>query len=140
MTIPTYNPKKVAVYFNGKILSGFAPGTFVEISRNADGFSTEVGADGEGARVASNDFSGKVKIILQATSRSNDVMSALQVADELGNVGTGALMIKDASGRTVVNAAEAWIVKPADVSFGDDFGTREWVIESALIRVNVGGN
>lgn len=140
MTTPTFNPKKVSVYFKGKILSGFAPGSFVEWARNGDSFAVEVGADGEGARVASQDFSGTVKVMLQQTSRSNDDLSALIEADEQTQDQTGPLFVKDASGRTLLSAPEAWIKKPADGSFGKDLSPREWIFESALIKLTIGGN
>lgn len=38
----TYDPKKVKVLFLGAPLDGFADGTFVNVSRNEDGFSLVV--------------------------------------------------------------------------------------------------
>lgn len=136
----TYNPKRVAVSFAGRLLTGFADGTFITVSRNEDTFALAVGSDGEAARSASSNRSGRVTLTLMQTSASNDILSALAATDERTNQGTGALMVKDASGRTVVLAAEAWIVKPADAELGREIGNREWVFETGDLEIFNGGN
>lgn len=136
----TYNPKKVSVSFRGRLLTGFAPGTFIAAARNGDSFAVEVGADGEAARVAFQDFSGTIKLTLQQTSAANDLLSNFLETDELSNTGTGVLFVKDASGRTLLSCPEAWIKKPADSELAKDLGSREWTFEAALIRIFNGGN
>lgn len=136
----TYSPKKVSVSFNGSILTGFAKGTFIEADQNEDSFTPDVGSDGEIARVAVADESGTIKITLQQTSASNDILSAFLRQDRLTNLGTGALFIKDASGRTLLNLAEAWIRKPATVSLSDGTTGREWIFDTGKIDMQVGGN
>lgn len=136
----TYNPKKVQVIFQNQILTGFADGSFVDIERNADQFALVVGADGEGARAASADKSGTVKVTLLQTSAGNDILSAALTTDEFTNVNTGPLMVKDASGRTLALAAEAWVKKYAPVSFDKEVKAREWTLESADLIIAVAGN
>lgn len=136
----TYNPKRVAVSFAGRVLTGFADGTFISVERNEDTFTLAVGSDGEAARAASNNRSGRVTLTLMQTSASNDILSALAEADERSQLSTGPMMIKDASGRTVVLAAEAWIVKPAGAEFGREIGNREWIFETGDLSIFSGGN
>lgn len=136
----TYSPKKVSVSFNGSILSGFMKGTFIEADQNEDSFTPDIGSDGEVARVASADESGTVKLTLQQMSASNDVLSAALRQDRLTNLGTGVLFIKDASGRTLLNLAEAWIRKPASVTFADGSTGREWTFDTGKIDMQEGGN
>lgn len=136
----TYVPKKVSLSFNGIPLTGFAKGTFITVSRNSDSFEVDTGSDGEVARVAKADRSGTVKIVLKQTSAGNDVLAVILDIDERTQSGTGVLMGKDASGRTVFLAAEAWVKKPADVTLSDGMEGREWTIETGILEVFVGGN
>jgi hypothetical protein len=130
----------VIVTFCGATLQGFADGTFVAIERSSDSFTKHVGADGEVARTQSADKSGTVTVTLLQTSASNDVLSALAVADERTGLGTGPLSVVDASGRTVALCAEAWIKKPASIGFSKEAEGREWVFECGHLEEFVGGN
>lgn len=136
----TYSPKRVSVSFRGVLLTGFAPDTFITAERNEDAFTLEVGSDGEASRTASANQSGTVTLTLMQTSASNDALSAAALQDETNQSGTGALMIKDASGRTVVLAAEAWIRRRAAAEFGSEQSTREWVFETGNLEIFNGGN
>lgn len=138
--IKTYNPKRVIVSFGGQPLSGYADGTFIEVELNADAFTLTVGADGEGARSASADESGTVKLSLLQTSASNDVLNAAHATDKLTNLGAKPLMVKDLQGRTLVTAAEAWIRKAPSAGFAKEVGTREWTFETASMQQITGGN
>jgi Protein of unknown function (DUF3277) len=140
MATKTYNSKKVLVSFAGKILTGTMEGSFVTASRNNDSFTLAIGSDGEAARAANSDQSGTVTVTLMQTSPSNDDLANLMAQDELTNVGTGALFVKDASGRTLVSAVEAWIRKPADSEFAKEIGGREWTFETGRLDIFNGGN
>lgn len=140
MATKTYNPKRVLVSFANQLITGFMDGTFIAATRNDDSFTIAVGTDGEVARSASANRSGRVTFTLMQTSASNDALAAQMAIDELTNLGTGALFIKDASGRTLISAAEAWIVKPADGEFAKEIGPREWIIETGNLEIVNGGN
>lgn len=140
----SYDPKNHTCIFAGKILSGFADGTFIKVKRNVDMFSLKVGVDGSGTRSKSNDKSGQVEISLMASSASNDDLSALALLDEqnLGSTssGVGALVIKDNQGTSKVAAATAWIKKFPDWERAKEIGVLTWVIESDEIDIFLGGN
>lgn len=137
----TYSPRKVLTYWNGVPLSGYGPDTFIKVSRAADSFEKDVGADGEVARTASADRSGTIEITLQSVSESNDLLSDSVLRDELTQASTGSFFLTDASGRTVLSAPEAWVKKPTDVEFAASKGTRTWTIETGnLVIENIGGN
>jgi hypothetical protein len=138
--MPTYDPNKVAVVFNGHQCHGFVKGTFVKVSRHEDAFKLQVGADGEDARVRNRDRSGQVEVTLQQTSISNDVLSGMAVLDETASGGYGSLMIKDIQGTTLCTAARAWIKKMADEDLGAELGQRTWIIETGNLAMFVGGN
>src|SRR4051812_38937216 len=94
----TFNPKKVAITYNGVPITGFAKGSFVEADQNADTFTLDVGSDGEAARTQSADESGNVKITLMQQSASNDYLSQRHAIDRKSALGTGVLQIEDTSG------------------------------------------
>lgn len=136
-----FDPKRVIVTFNGSRIKGFMTGTHIMAERNANLFDTTVGSDGEATRARSHDKSGQVTLTLQAESRSNDVLSAAHAADELatGN-GKGSLQIDDLNGNTLVNAAEAWVQKVANVEVSNEATGREWVLATGKLEMFVGGS
>lgn len=138
--VKTYDPKQVSVIVGGKIMSGFADGTMVKVERNEQAFTLKVGVDGEGTRAKSNNRSGKITISLMNSSRSNDDLSALALADEVSNSGIAAALVRDASGRTLCAAATAWVQKFPDSEFAKEPNVRTWVIETDDLTVFIGGN
>jgi hypothetical protein len=136
----TFDPAQVLVSFHGYQLSGFADGTFIQAERDSDSFSKVVGADGEVARVKSADDSGVITFTVLQTSTANDILSAELAKDELSGANIGPVFVKDLRGRTLIQGDEAWLVKPASVSFGKETSDREWKIAVAHMRLNVGGN
>ena len=140
MAIKTFDPRKVFVTFAGKLLTGFMDGTAIAVSRNEDAFTLLVGSDGEASRTANANKSGTAVLTLKQTSASNDVLSQQHALDELSNTGSGALQIKDASGRTLINAPDAWVKKWANVDLGKEETGREWTIECGRLDMFIGGN
>jgi hypothetical protein len=141
----TYSPRKVIVTWTtptngGHVISGYGPDTFIKTSRDEDSFTKDVGADGEVARVASANRGGSLELTLQQVSESNDVLSYDITRDELGQDNTGTIQVADASGRTVVLAAEAWIRKPTDAEFSATKGTRTWTFDTGNLEEFSGGN
>lgn len=134
-----YDPKKVIITFGGAIMSGFADGTFLTVTRREDAWSLQIGTDGEGTRSKSNNRSGSFELVLMQSSSSNDVLSALAEADELTNAGVFPALVKDVNGSSLYSAETAWIVKIADSEFGRDAGPRTWKIETNELIVFVGG-
>src|SRR3990167_4682577 len=112
MSLKTYDPKSVMVLVGGVPMSGFSEGTFVTVARDEDSFSKVTGADGETSRAKRNNRSGSMTLVQHQTSPSNDVLSALALADELANAGVVPVMVKDASGRSLLFSALGWIKKP----------------------------
>lgn len=136
----TYDPNGVTVTFTGANIHGFVDGSFVKAERDESAFFLQIGADGEYARAKNRNRAGKITIILQQTSVSNDTFAAAAVLDELGNGGHGALIVKDLNGTTLLNAKEAWVDKIAPLDFGKDLGQREWVLRTGSLDIFVGGN
>lgn len=142
MSLKTYDPKQVSMVFAGIIISGLADGSFVKVEPNADSFSLMVGADGEACRAKSNNRSGKITFVVMQSSPANDALSALHNVDvdSANGDGIGPCIIKDNSGRTLVLAEKAWIMRQPSAEFGREVQTREWVLESNEIQAFHGGN
>ena len=69
-----YDPKSILVTWNGILVSGYADGTFVELERNEDGFSTSVGDCGDVTRVRMNNRSGTLKLTLKSEAGVNNLL------------------------------------------------------------------
>lgn len=142
MAMHTYDPAQVTIIFAGIPISGRGEATFLSVERNEDAWALQVGADGEATRAKSNNRSGRATVTLIQSSAANDALSALANTDEQtpGGDGIGPLLIKDLSGRTLVAAETAWLVKQATAEFARESSEREWIIESDNMEILVGGN
>lgn len=136
----TYDPSQVQVIIGGNIMSGYADGTFISVERDENSFTKHVGTDGDVSRSKTSNKSGTMTLTLAQTSLSNDILSALHLADELSNNGVVPVMIKDNSGTTLLFAGESWIQKPANTEFSNEITDREWIMDLAIVEMLVGGN
>ncbi len=140
--VHTYDPNKVTVIVGGFPMTGYADGTFVEIEPMGDNATSQSGADGEVARAMGTDQRHSVKITLQQTSASNDILSSLRNLDRVS--GGGAMFpvaITDLSGRTLFGASQGWIAKMPNMGFGKELTNREWMLHTGVPTVlHVGGN
>ena len=139
MPVKTYDPKGVVATVGGIPISGYADGTFINISRQNDAYSSVAGADGEVSRAKSNDKRGELVLTLLQTSLSNDVLSGIAQLDERSNSGVVPIMVKDISGLTTFFSGSGWIRKVPDSEFGKEISNREWAFELAEMEVFVGG-
>ena len=140
MSVRTYSPRDLTIIVAGATITGYAESTFCSVERNSDAFTTIVGANGEVTRTASADRSGSITLTLIQTSPSNDVLSALQVSDELTLSGKFPVLVKDGFGSSIYEASTAWIQKVATAEYGADMGDREWIIACADLTSFVGSN
>lgn len=135
-----YSPDLISIAWGSIRFAGYADGTFVTAERSEDGYSLKVGATGAQTRVRSLNLSGTVKITLQQSSLTNDLLSAAYAADQAFNTFiTLPLIIKDLNGTTLIHATNAWIKKLPSVEFGKDLSNREWTFECAAIDTFVAG-
>ena len=141
-----YLPDKVALVAVGIPVTGFAPGTFISVERNEDGFSLQVGSGKESCRTRTNNVSGRITFTLLQSSAVNLLLSAAHNVDMNSPAGDGIApsLLNDLSGipgaNTIIAAEKSWIVKMPTVEFANEGGTREWVIETDDLNTSVGGN
>lgn len=136
--LKSYDPKSVSITIGSHIVSEYEDGTFINCERNNDTWTIKKGASGETARAKSNDRSGRITITLMATSPSNDFLSALAVTDEQTNNGVVPVLIREVGGTTVVEATEAWVVRPSPVERSKTVGATTWIIETGDLIMNPG--
>ena len=136
----TYSPEDVVVSVNGFNLSGYMSGTFITASREVDTFTKMVGNDGEVSRTKSANRSGQIEITLMQTSQSNDFLSALHLVDETTGSGRFVCMVKDLMGKTLINGAECWLLRPADIEYGDEVTGRVWTVVIGQLNSFAGGS
>lgn len=137
-----FDPNLYVTTFAGILVRGYSADTFITAARNEDAYSEAVGAQGDVVRVRSNNKSGIVTLSLQAESPVNDLFSTRLALDELtpGGIATGALLIKNLQGTTVISAENAYLRKFADVEVGVDASNRSWVIACPVLNMYVGGS
>lgn len=136
----TFDPKQHQLIVGTNIISGFAKDTFIKVARAEDAFVMDVGVDGEGTRSKSNNKMGTFEITLMQSSASNDVLSALALSDELSNGGLVPVMLRDASGRSLYAAEQAYIKKIPDSERARVVGSHVWVLETDSLNMFHGGN
>lgn len=139
MALKTYDPKLVLVSFGEVSLTGFADGTFVNVSRDEDAFTKLVGAGGDVVRSRNRNRSGSVTVTLIHGAPENDLLAAIAQADELTGTGVRALMVKEANGTTICAGQSAWIRKSADAEYAKEAGSREWTFDVESLDMFVGG-
>jgi hypothetical protein len=133
----SYDPTEVSVTFNGVTIDGFGPDTFVEVTRNQDGWTYQPSNSGPpGARSRNPDRSGTITITLIDSSPANALLQAFADADELTGEGVGEFMVKDRGTATgKCTAQNAWVKKMPDWKRGKEVSTTVWVLESNNIVI-----
>lgn len=125
-----HDPAAIVLTIGGNLISGFMPGTFLEVERDEDTWTPYTGADGEVARVRNNNRTGRFTFRLMPGSASNQILSAMATLDEQtrGGAPAGASYVRDLLGTTILGGDESYILKPAAAPFGTDLQGREWVV------------
>jgi hypothetical protein len=134
-----YDPIQVIANVDGRDVSGYATGTFVEAERAVDAFTTVSGSDGEVTRVKSQNRIGTIKFTLQQSSPLNDYFTELANADELSNSGVVPILVTDKNGTSLIQGAKCWVKKKPNATFADAAENREWLFETGNLVLDHGG-
>lgn len=142
MTTRIYDSNQVQVAFAGVPVQGYADGDFLTITHETDAFSDVVGTDGQVSRSKTNDRRATVEIILMNTSPTNDLLTAIYLADlnSPGGAGVGSLLVTDLNGTSLYTAGAAWVMKAPDVTYGREANERTWTLRVDSLREFTGGN
>jgi hypothetical protein len=144
MTVKTYDPSNVTMFYGPIQMQGFAQDAAISVEHDEDDWTLVVGVDGEGTRSKTSNRSATITVSLMQSSLVNALLDAERELDALTPGGTGGLpiLIKDLSGATLLAAESAWIQKPPTVELNRESTTREWVFRTdALAPAAIhGGN
>lgn len=136
-----YSPEDITVLVAGILpLTGFVSGTFVNIAKDLQPFSSTRTSDGQVARLYNNDQTYTITITLHNTAESNEVLTKLWQIDEITQRGKFPLLIKDQLGSSLFFSTTSWIEGIPDTTYGDDITERTWTIRSSQAVINIGGN
>lgn len=113
-------------------VQGFHEGDIINIVYDANNYNYMVGADGEAARINTNNLSALFTFLLMQTSLSNDFLSIMSNLDRKTGFGTASLLFKDGWGNSVGASPVAWIEKMPDQNFqgaaGASIPSRSWAL------------
>ena len=142
MTTRIYDSNQVQVAFAGVPVQGYADGDFLTITPETDAFTSVAGTDGDVSRSKTNDRRHTVEIILMSTSPTNDLFSAIYLADlnTAGGAGVGAFLVTDLNGTSLFTGGNAWIMKLPDVTYGREANERTWTLQVDKLVAFIGGN
>lgn len=139
MTVQTYDPKDVAVSIDGRLLTGFGE-DMITAERENPQVDDLSGAQGDVARVMTNDKRGTVIITLLQTSPSNLILSDLANLDGVDGANkVFPLMIKDNRGADIIQAEDAWVSQPPRTVYNKNVESREWTIRAGKLEMVLGG-
>ena len=118
--VASYDPKKVNLVMNGKIITGFASDSMITIARNEDTVTTQVGVKGDVAYNENANESGTITVTLMGTSSSLPYVRSLALKRKEVSV-----MIVDANDSASVNVAEVRcrVFKPPDITRAKEIGS-----------------
>lgn len=118
--VASYDPKKVNLVMNGKIITGFASDSMITIARNEDTVTTQVGVKGDVAYNENANESGTITVTLMGTSSSLPYVCSLALKRKEVSV-----MIVDANDSASVNVAEERyrVIKPPDITRAKEIGS-----------------
>ncbi len=137
--IHTYDCAKVLFSFGGSPITGFAADTFIEVERDEDAYTKSGGTRGETVRSVNPNKGGSITITLMDDSISNDILSAIAIADELSRTGVVPCLGKEIGGTMLFAAGNSWIKKLPKIERGKELGTTKWVFDCASLEIFAGG-
>lgn len=120
--IASYDPKKVNVNINGKIITGFSPDGVINVVRNEDIVTPTVGTKGDVTYNENANESGQVTLHLLGSSSSLPLLRSLAVKRKEIR-----LTITDANDAGAVQFAEerCRIIKPPDLAKAKEIGSTD---------------
>lgn len=137
--LQSYDPKSVAVIFNGTPLVGYGPNTFIELERNAPVITNVVGIAGEIAPIKTTDQSGTIRVTLQQNSPSNGFLQNYLSEYEIfynssAYIPMGQLIMRDTSAKQwVIHGVNAYLVAYPVITLGASQNTQTWEFFSQFL-------
>lgn len=128
--VATYSCKKIVIAFGSHVVTGVDNDSFLTIAKQGDGVTSNVGAFGDIERSMDPNDQYKISLTLMWSSPTNDFLQEQYDYDNESCEGMFPVLIKDLRGKTLFQADEAWVVKPADRAYGKAAPNRAWEIDT----------
>lgn len=130
-----FDPKAVLLLVGGKIIDGFAPGTFISVEYDADQVSVQVGSDGQAVWSKQHNRAATVTVTLMPGSQGNLTLSSLLNLDHALGDGRVPLVLTDPSTvpATTHVASSARVLKEPNTVYANEAQAREWQIKCASL-------
>ncbi len=119
-TVTTYDPQKVNVIVDGRVITGFASDGVVTLTRNSDSVTPAVGAKGDVAYSENADETGTVAIALMSTSASLSYLRGLEAKRKMVTVSVQDVNDNDAF---VMSCDNCRVLKMPDAARTKEQGT-----------------
>ena len=119
-TVTTYDPQKVNVIVDGRVITGFASDGVVTLTRNSDSVTPAVGAKGDVAYSENADETGTVAITLMSTSASLSYLRGLEAKRKMVTVSVQDVNDNDAF---VMSCDNCRVLKMPDAARTKEQGT-----------------
>ncbi|WP_051302792.1 phage structural protein [Salibacterium aidingense] len=120
----TYDPRQVKLVVAGRIITGFASGSFITAEKQNNNYSSHVGAQGVVSRTRSADPRGNISTTIKQTSPDSGFLNSLAKSTELFQ----AELIDRNTNKVNVGGNECWIEKPASIERSNEEQEQQWNI------------
>lgn len=134
----SFDLTRVLIAVDGVSITGFQDGDAVTIVFDNDFWNKVVGADGEVARSARNDRTGKITFNVLYSSKANETFNAI-LARQATLEDVVGITIVDLQGGAEVEAPQCWIMKAPDITYSSDMGVQEWIFDTGQMTVEYAG-
>lgn len=127
-TLRTFSPQNVGLNILGVDVSGYADGTFIEVTRNEPNSSYTSGADGTVGLTKNANKTGIIKVTLMQNALANLVFAGIQSEQDKSDSDLirGPASIFDPSGSLFVRVENAHIQTPPGLSVSKEQEPRTW--------------
>ena len=139
--LKSFDPRRVMLIIGSHRVTGFMSGEAITGEPMADGSTSVAGMDGDVARAMNTDPRWAFQINLLQSSDSNLVLSTLYQLDKASN-GNGVVpfLLQDNNGDTLISGAQCWILRPANISYGNEITGRQWTVHLVAEIENIGAS
>lgn len=139
--LKSYDPRRVQLIVGAKRIKGFMSGESISGEPMSDGSTSVAGMDGDVARAMNTDPRWAFQVNLMMSSDSNAYLSTIYQADKASN-GNGVVpfLLQDNNGDTIISGAQCWVLRPSNISFGNEITGRQWTIHLVAEVENIGAS
>jgi hypothetical protein len=130
-----YDPAKVITTIGGFVMKKFGADTMIEVEFEEDRNTMFEGVQGEGRHIKNNSKKGTVTLTLSGASNSNEVINALDKADQPFPI---SVIDKNSNGDLFISTSCKVKTTPT-LTAGKDMAEKVWVFNFLYGKLNPAG-